>query len=162
MNTPRQNNNMENESRQTSSRTFHVIAVTITVFLMITLVWINVYHRGSRHFQDGERFLKEDKLIQAVTSFESSAHAYTPFNSNVRISLDRLWEIGEALEQKHSDPTYPLVAYRSLRSSIYAVRSFYMPYKEWIPKCDEKISYLVSIQKEQIEAARKNSQQPLN
>ena len=85
-----------------------------------------------------------------MTSFETSAHAYTPFNSNVRASLDKLWEIGEKFEKEKPAPEYALIAYRSLRSSIYAIRSFYTPYKEWIPRCDAKIQKLVEIQKQQI------------
>ena len=137
-----------------SNRRFHIWATCTTILIMIAMIWINVYLRSSRHFKEGEAYLAEDKLIEAITSFESSAHAYTPWNANVTRSLERLWEIGEELEKRHTDPTYPLVAYRSLRSSIYAIRSFYWPHKEWIPRCDEKISQLVTIQKQQLEAVR--------
>lgn len=144
-----------------NNKRFHILATLVAIMIMITMIWVNVYLRSSRHFKEGERYFAEDKLIEAVTSYESAAHAYTPWNSNVSQSLERLWEIGEKLEDLHNDPTYPLVAYRSLRSSVYAIRSLYWPYKEWIPRCDEKISSLVAVQKRQIEEAKKHSEQKL-
>ncbi|MBN1295645.1 hypothetical protein JXA80_02625 [bacterium] len=136
-------------------------SIGVTIIILIAMVWITVYVRSSRHYHEGERFLKEGKLIEAITSYESSAHAYTPGNSYVARSLDRLWEIGERLETQYSDPVYPLLAYRSLRSSVYAIRSYYMPHKEWIPRCDEKIGALVAIQieKQQQAVAAKTEQQ---
>jgi len=130
---------------------FHIIATITSIILMIIMVWANVYFRSSRHFNEAEEFFKDDKLIQAITSYESSAHAYTPGNPYVSKSMERLWEIGELLEKRHSDPTYPLIAYRSLRSSVYAIRSFYMPHKDWISRCDRKIGELVNIQKLKME-----------
>lgn len=137
------------------NRRFHILMTGATIVLMIVMVWSNVLLRSRRHFKDGERYLQEEKFIQAITSYESSAHAYTPWNNHVARSLERLWEIGQILEKQHEDPTYPLVAYRSLRSSVYAVRSFYTPNKEWISRCDVKIAELVEIQRQQLDIARK-------
>lgn len=139
------NNSVSRECSKPDRR-FYIAAAGITLVIMIAMVWINVYLRSRRHFLEGEAFFKEDKFIEAITSYESSAHAYTPGNRNVERSLERLWEIGEILEEQYTDPMYPLIAYRSLRSSVYAIRSFYMPYKEWIPRCDAKIKSLVKIQ----------------
>ncbi len=133
-----------------------VILVGITIVTAIAMIWINTYQRSVTYFKEGETYLANDQLMEAITSFESSAHAYTPWNSNVRKSLERLWEIGERLEKEKDAPEYPLIAYRSLRSSVYAIRSLYMPYKEWIPRCDEKIRQLVEIRKARIKAASEN------
>jgi hypothetical protein len=64
----------------------------------------------------------------------------------VERSAERLWGLGEALERK-SDPTRALVAYRSLRSSFYAVRGLNSPGTTWIARCDDKIAALVKLQK---------------
>ena len=37
-----------------------------------------------------------------------------------------------------------LEAYQSLRSSLYAVQSFYIPYHSWIPKSEERIAPLLA------------------
>ncbi len=135
-------------------------AGSLTVVCVILMIWFNVYHRSVRYAREGDVFLAEGKLIEAVTCFETSAHAYTPWNKHVRHSMEKLWEIGARLEQENEDPTFPLIAYRSLRSSVYAIRSFYMPYKEWIPRCDEQINRLVAIQKEMIEESRRQAAKP--
>jgi len=133
------------------------IPISLTIVFVISMIWFNVYQRSSRYSQEGDQFLSEGKTIEAISSFEAAAHAYTPWNSHVRHSMEKLWEIGEKLEQEHEDPTYALIAFRSLRSSVYAIRSFYMPYKEWIPQCDRKIRDLVSIQNYMIEDAARQA-----
>lgn len=139
-----------------------LVPVLVTAFCVILLIWINVYSRSVRFSREGDAFLAEGKLIEAVTSYEISAHAYTPWNPHVRHSMEKLWEIGERLERENEDPTYPLIAYRALRSSVYAIRSFYMPYKDWIPRCDEKIGQLVMVQKEMIDSASPSTDDPLS
>ena len=37
-----------------------------------------------------------------------------------------------------------LTAYQSLRASLYAVQSFYIPYQSWIPKAEERIAPLLA------------------
>lgn len=131
--------------------------VCITFVLVIAMIWTNVYLRSVRYAREGDDYFKGGHLVEAISSYETSAHAYTPWNPHVRHSMHKLWEIGELLEQTHDDPTYPLIAYRSLRSTVYAVRSFYTPYKEWIPRCNEKIMRLVERQNQMIEAGRRAS-----
>lgn len=128
-----------------------VAFVTGAVVLVIVMIWINVYSRSVRYAREGDILFNEGKLIEAIASYETAVHAYTPWNPNVRHSLKKLWEIGETLEAKHEDPAYALLAYRSLRSSIYAVRSFYTPNKEWVHRSDDKIASLVNIQRRMIE-----------
>jgi hypothetical protein len=41
------------------------------------------------------------------------------------------------------DVTRALIAYRTLRSSFYAIAWIYSPGTEWIAKCDAKIAALV-------------------
>ncbi len=130
-----------------------------TIIIAFAMVWINTYLRSAKYFREGESFRQEAKFLDAITSYETAAHAYTPWNSNVKLALDRLWEIGVMYESENDDPDYALVAFRSLRSSIYAIRSFYWPYYEWIAKCDTKIDHLVTIQKQRIELQK--SQQKL-
>jgi hypothetical protein len=128
--------------------------IILTIFIAIGMIWWNTYRRSVTYFNEGEKLFQEGQLLDAITSFETSAHAYTPYNSYVKRSMERMWEIGTRFEAEKEEPDYALIAYRSLRSSVYAIRSLYMPYKEWIPRCDEKIRKLVEIQKSRIEAAK--------
>ncbi len=131
-----------------------------TIVIAFGMVWLNTWQRSVKYCREGQEFLSEGKLMEAITCFESAAHAYTPFNSHVVDALNRLWEIGERYErEKPDEPEYALVAFRSLRSSIYATRSFYTPHKHWIPRCDEKIKNLVEIQRARLEQIRQNEQE---
>jgi hypothetical protein len=133
--------------------------IVSTAFIAFTIVWVNTYLRSMKYYKEGEQYFTEAKFLDAVTSYETSAHAYTPWNSYVKRSLDRMWEIGQKYETDNHDPDYALIAYRCLRSSIYAIRSIYTPYEEWIPKCDERIRALVEIQKAEIEEARRKQEE---
>jgi hypothetical protein len=132
-----------------SEKSQKAIIILVTALIAVAIVWTNTYMRCVKYYQKGEELLGQGELLQAVTNYETAAHAYAPFNGYVAKSLNRLWEIGEKMEAEHQAPENPLIAYRTLRSSVYAIRSFYEPYKEWIPRCDKKISALVDIQKKQ-------------
>ncbi len=122
--------------------------ITLTIIIAISMVWINTYRRSARYYSEGEQLFQQEKLLDAVTRFEIAAHAYTPWNPHVIRALERMWEIGQRFEKENEDPDYALIAYRSLRSSIYATRSFYTPNESWIPRCDKRIHVLVEIQKQ--------------
>lgn len=132
----------------------NIYTVIIIASIMLLMVIIKVYYRSMTEFKIGEEAFNKQDLNEAITHFERSIHWYTPLNKYVAGSAERLWEIGEIAE-KQNDIKLALLAYRSLRSSFYAVRSFYTPYKEWINKCDEKISSLVAAEDTPFESEKK-------
>lgn len=123
--------------------------IILTAVLAIGIIWMNVFQRSVKYYKEGEIYFSEGKYLEAITSYETSAHAYTPLNKYVRQSMERLWEIGNLLENEKKDTMGALIAYRCLRSSVYAIRSLYMPYKDWIPQCDERIAAIVEAQRTQ-------------
>ena len=126
-------------------KTIAVNGLVIAV-VAIVLVWGNTWQRQRTQFQRGAAALAAGNYIAAIAGYESAIHMYTPGSSTVERSAEQLWAIGEAFERS-GDPTRALVAYRSLRSSFYAVRGLTTPGKEWIARCDGKISALVQLQK---------------
>jgi len=140
---------MTQELKTRSRKDFYQKAglILLTVMIAFFMVWLNTYQRSVKYFEEGEELLGKKKYLEAITSYETSAHAYTPWNPYVERSMEKLWEIGQMFEDQNKEPDYALIAYRSLRSSVYAIRSFYTPYKEWVPKCDERIQELVRQQK---------------
>jgi len=134
----------------------NIYTVIIIASIMLAMVIVKAYYRSAKEFNMGEDAFKKQEFNMAITHFERSIHWYTPFNKHVSGSAERLWEIGEIAEKK-GDPSLALLAYRSLRSSFYAVRSFYTPHKEWINRCDEKISTLVASQETTFESEKKKS-----
>lgn len=118
------------------------INVAMIALLGILLIWGNTWYRQWRQFNKGEQALAGNNVIAAIAGYESAIHMYTPFSPLVDRSADRLWEITRISEQR-GDMERALIACRSLRSSFYAVRSLYQPGREWIARCDAKITELV-------------------
>ena len=125
-------------------KTVAVNGVVIAVAAVL-LVWGNTWHRQRTQFQRGEAALASGNYIVAIAGYESAIHMYTPGSSVVERAAERLWSIGGAYEQK-GDQAGALVAYRSLRSSFYAVRGLTSPGGGWIARCDDKIAALVKAQ----------------
>jgi hypothetical protein len=119
------------------------IAVNITVIAVIcvTLIWGDTYWRQRTQFYKGEEARARGDFIAAIAGYDSAMHMYTPGSSLVEMSAERIWKLGEDSERA-GDKERALIAYRSLRSSFYAVRGFSTPGREWISRCDAKIANL--------------------
>jgi hypothetical protein len=118
------------------------IAITLTI--MIAMIWGRTYYLQWKQYEIGEEAFKRGNMRDAITGYESAIHMYTPGSGMVKKSIERLWEIGEIFERQNQSD-WALLAYRSLRSSLYAVRSFYTPYPEWIERCDRKIAQILAV-----------------
>lgn len=108
----------------------------------------------SRHdYLLGVEYERAERFQEAVMQYDHSAHWYFPGNPFVEKSLSRLWAVGNALE--HTNPTLSLWAYDSMRGSIYAVRSFYMPHMEWLEKVNPRIALLRAAQEVSLDNSKK-------
>lgn len=122
------------------------IAVNIAVIAVIAIlmIWGNTGYRQWRQFNKGEQALAAKDTIAAIAGFEAAIHMYTPGSPLVGRAAEKLWEIGRRFEANgHLERA--LIAYRALRSSFYAVRTFYQPGRDWIARCDAKIDELEKI-----------------
>jgi hypothetical protein len=61
----------------------------------------------------------------------------------VQRAIERLWQLGTEAEAR-GEFVLALEAYQTLRSSLYAVQSFYIPYQSWIPKSEARIAPLLA------------------
>lgn len=127
-------------NERVKSITLHV-AITATAALVI--IWGNALYRQWDQYRRGEAARAKGDVIAAIAGYESAIHMYTPLSPLVGRSAEQLWQLAQGLEQKGDYPR-ALVAYRSLRSSYYAVRSLYSPGLDWIKRCDERIEALVT------------------
>ena len=123
------------------------IAVNVAVIALISLllIWGNTFYRQQVQFDKGEKAWASGDFLGTVAGYESAIHMYTPLSSSVDRSAQRLWELGE-LAAKGGDLPRALIAFRSLRSSFYAVAGLYSPGEEWIRKCDARIAELLKLQ----------------
>ena len=118
-----------------------VNAIVIALFCLL-LFFAGTWWRMHSQYVLGEAALQRGDFTGAVAGYESAIHMYTPASSLVERAAARLWEMGEGLEQR-GDRARALIAYRSLRSSFYAVRGLSSPGTGWIVRCEDKISQLV-------------------
>ena len=118
-----------------------VVNIVAIALLALILLWGNTWYRQWRQFERGEKALQAGDTIGAIAGFESAIHMYTPLSPLVERAATRLWGIGEQMERQGDVPR-ALVAYRSLRSSFYAVHGLNRPGTEWIARCDARIAAL--------------------
>lgn len=111
----------------------------------VALIWGTTLYRQHVQFDKGELGMAAGDFLGAVSGYESALHMYTPFSPLVDRSAQRLWDLGEMAVQRGDQPR-ALIAFRSLRSSFYAVDGIYTPGEDWIRKCDARIAQLLSRQ----------------
>ncbi|MDA8169843.1 MAG: hypothetical protein M0Z59_09155 [Nitrospiraceae bacterium] len=117
-----------------------LLGVSLPV-LIFALIAGRVFYLEASHFHDAERFYKQQNWKLAIREYDTSMHFFFPFSPYMDKSARRLWQIGEMFENR-GQLDWAEIAYQSLRSSFYAVRSFYTPGKDWINRCDDKIADL--------------------
>ncbi|RME02005.1 MAG: hypothetical protein D6812_07035 [Deltaproteobacteria bacterium] len=111
--------------------------------LLVAIVVARVHHASWRAFHAGRSAEALGDMPGAIANFERAIHFYAPGSPWVESSVKALWAIGEEAQQA-GDRELALSAYRTLRSSLYAVRSTYTPFPEWIERCDGRIARLVA------------------
>jgi len=113
--------------------------------ISIVLIWGTTLYRQQVQFNKGEQGMAAGDFLAAVSGYESAIHMYTPLSSLVDRAAQKLWDLGELAAQR-GDQSRALIAFRSLRSSFYAVSGLYSPGQEWIEKCDARIAQLLESQ----------------
>jgi hypothetical protein len=114
------------------------------VLLLVAVVLIvKVTSNAGQEFALGEEAYTRGAYNSAITHYARAIKWYTPFSKTVQYAVERLWQLGieaETREEWH----LALEACQSLRASLYAVQSVYIPYQSWIPKSEERIAPLLA------------------
>jgi hypothetical protein len=131
----------------------------VLLFLTAVLV-VKVTYNARQEFAHGEEEYTRGAYDVAITHYERAIKWYTPFSKTVRMAVERLWQLGTEAETR-GDWHLALEAYQSLRSSLYAVQSFYIPYQSWIPKSEERIAPLLAKTKAGAEAGTEQGEDKL-
>ena len=128
---------------------FIAVALAGSFLILVTarVVW------SSRHqLLRAREELEQGRLDRAIVSFRRAAHWYAPGNPYCRAAIEHLWSLGQTAE-KQGNERRALLAYRAIRSSILAARSFYTPYQDWLKRANERIAVLMARQKLKARAA---------
>jgi hypothetical protein len=87
----------------------------------------------------------EGNLDSAIAHYRRAARYYAPGSPYHVVALVQLEALGRAAEAA-GDETRSLAAYRSIRGSILAARSFYVPERERLAAADRRIAALMADQ----------------
>lgn len=118
-------------------------ALGVMGILFFSVFFTSAFH-AREEYARGLAALQQREYSRAVTHFNRAVHWYSPGSEAVRQSIGGLWQIGTEAEAR-GDRILALEAFQSLRSSLYAARSLYTPYPEWISKCDDRIAALYAL-----------------
>lgn len=116
-----------------------VFKVALVVVVVIAAVAFRVFYLQRDHFIEAEKHYAAGDLKLAVREYGTSMRFYVPFSPYSEQAARRLWSIGLEFEER-GENMKARAAFGALRSSLYAVRSFYTPGKDWIAKCDERLA----------------------
>jgi len=121
----------------------HVVCILGILLFLAAVLIVKVTYNAKQELAVGEEAYTRGAYDVAITHYERAIKWYTPFSTTVRMAVERLWQLGAEAETR-GDWRLALEAYQSLRASLYAVQSFYIPYESWIPKAEERIALLMA------------------
>lgn len=130
-----------------------VLLVVGLVVFVLGSIFVKVYVSSMKEYRRADEAYEEGDFEAALEHYEHAVQWYTPRSPWVRKSIESLWRMGSDAEEEGSADR-ALSAYRAIRGSLYAVRSFYTPHREWISRCDEKIATLSAGKIAQTEAGK--------
>ena len=133
----------DRKGRQLSYFVRYVVRILGVLLFLAAVLLVKITANARQEFAGGEEAYTRGAYDVAITHYERAIKWYTPFSKTVQHAVERLWQLGTEAETR-GDWHLALEAYQSLRASLYAVQSFYMPYQSWIPKSEERIASLLA------------------
>jgi hypothetical protein len=103
------------------------------------MVLIRVYVGSAAEYRKAVDAQKSGDIHSAVVHYGRSIKFYAPLSPWVKRSLEALWDIGTAAYDK-GDYEMARLAIETLRSSLYAARGPFTPFKEQIKRADSWLS----------------------
>src|SRR5947208_2443816 len=120
-----------------------VLRAVSLVIIFVALLYAKTAYNSHQDFALGEDAYVHGEYKRALNHYERTIKWYTPLSTVVQRAVERLWQLGTEAEAR-GELSLALEAYQTLRSSLYAVQSFYIPYQSWIPKSEERIAPLLA------------------
>lgn len=120
-----------------------LLFVVATLMLCFGVVAVRALWEGRSALSRGDDAQLKGDSERAVRWWRRSARWYVPLAPHVGRAYQRLRDLGLAAENE-GDTKTALAAWRGVRSSIRATRSFYTPYSEYIDEADLHIAALMA------------------
>lgn len=121
----------------------HTARILGVLLVLVGALLVKARYHAEQEFALAEHAYEQLQYSEAILHYERAIKWYTPLSATVQQAAERLWAIGTEAEQQGNLPL-ALEAFRGLRGSFYAIRSLYLPYQHWIPKCEAKIAVLMA------------------
>jgi hypothetical protein len=126
------------------SHLWHTAVRLLCVLLCLALVLLaKVSYSSQQELGLGTEADIRGEYTTAITHYERAIKWYTPFSRSVRLAVKRLWTLGAEAERRE-DLSLALDAYWSLRGSLYAIQSLYLPYRDWMPQIEARLAVLIA------------------
>lgn len=122
-----------------------VFMITATTGIVLVIIWARAFYGSMNSFEQAEALLSKGEYVRAISYYDRSLHWYAPFNPFVDKSAEMLWKISEQA-QKDGDIRLAMIAVKTLRRGFVAARSFYVPGKVWVERCDDRVQALLMLQ----------------
>jgi hypothetical protein len=120
-----------------------ILRIVGLLVVFVVILYAKVAYNSRQDFALGEGAYTHGEYKRAITHYERTIKWYTPLSTVVQRAVERLWQLGTEAEAR-GEFSLALEAYQTIRSSLYAVQSFYIPYKDWIPKSEARIAPLLA------------------
>lgn len=111
-----------------SSTRKNVFCIVVCVIVTLLMIWGVTWYRQQRYFQRGEEYFSRQDYLRALHDYEAAVRFYTPFSKGVATSVARMLWIADYFRDRNMVEE-SLMAYRAIKTSLYAIRSFYEPFR---------------------------------
>lgn len=120
-----------------------IVAVCLVAGLCLGVVVTRAIWEGSQALADGDAALKQGDLDEAIGRWRRAARWYVPLAPHVSGAYERLEELARQAESR-GDVDTALAAWRGIRGSILATRSFYTPHESRLEPANQRIAELMA------------------
>lgn len=120
-----------------------IVRVSGIVALLLGVLLVRVITSAKDELAQADALLAQSDTDGAIMHYRRAARWYAPASPYHVRALDALMHIGKSAEDA-ADSERALSAYRAVRGSIMAARSFYVPEQGRLRAADQRIARLMS------------------
>jgi len=120
-----------------------VIAVAVVATICLGVVVTRAMWEGRSALSRGDQAQSAGQPAEAIRWWRRAARWYLPGAPHVGQAYDRLEQVARAAEER-GDARTALAAWRGVRGSILATRSFYTPHSHRLDPANQRIAALMA------------------
>lgn len=134
-----------------------IVTVALVVACALGVVVTRAVYDGRRALAEGDAAMARGDAAEALTWWRRAARWYVPLAPHVVDAYDRLQTLAEAADEQHDRKT-ALDAWRAIRSSALATRSFYTPFPARLAAADARIAVLMAEEEVALDAGKRGQE----